>query len=392
MFKIAKKDHVEQLLSRVCAAQVLGQAKKRDYWISVFLDSHDAKMQAVARANKQFKFNRRFSKTDLQGIAQKIDPWKGTSEPAIVHLKRKPSDPDNFRIFMDFGIENRSLQYLVRRPLEVLADIVPYQYTLKGGLRSAILHVAKAMSAGPVWAIELDVEDCYPSFNANELPSLLPLPKEVTNHVVVANGLHLVPGNIQYHFGPSGDDDPGLPWELDATLEAARRGIPQGSAVSSLVAETMLAIALRQIPDGIGERVAYGDNCLVIAAKEGDVVTMIKALGGALECHPAGRFRPNVKYFPPGEPIKFLGHCLTAKLGGKIRIDPSPQNREKFEAKIAAKLNHLLVGKLGKRSRKRRYREAKHFIQSWTAAFALCDGIGDLQVHWLNKLAKVEIN
>jgi hypothetical protein len=290
---------------------------------------------------------------------------------------------------MEFGIENRALQYLVRPPLEILADIVPFQYTLKGGTKAAIEHVVKAMSEGPVWAIELDVKDCYPSFDGKKLPSLIPLPKEVTDHVIVSEYLQLVPGNIGYHFGPTGVDDPGLPWELEKTLVDARRGIPQGSAASPLVAETMLAIALRQIPDGVGHSVVFGDNCLVMAKEEGDVVQIVKALGGALEHHPAGRLWPKIESFRPGETINFLGRSFTPQAGGKIRITPSPKNREKFEATVTAGLKHLQFSKLGKRARKRRHRELIRYVSSWAAAFSLCEGIDELRTFWLQRIAKV---
>jgi hypothetical protein len=286
-------------------------------------------------------------------------------------------------------LKNRALQYLVRRPLKILADTVPFQYTLKGGTKAAIEHVVKVMSEGPVWAFELDVKDCYPSFDGKKLPSLIPLPKEVSDHVIVSEYLHLVPGNIGYHFGTTGDDDPGLPYELEKTLVDARRGIPQGAAASHLVAETMLAIALRQIPDGVGQCVAYGDNCLVMAKEEGDVVQIVKALGGALKHHPAGRFWPNIEFFRPGETINFLGHSFTPQAGGKIRITPSPKNSEKFEATVTAGLQHLQFSKLGKRARKRRHHELNRYVRSWTAAFSLCEGIGDYRAHWMKKIAKV---
>jgi hypothetical protein len=384
-----EEEHVAMLLRRVRDANALGRIGKRDYWIRSYLNSNDAKLVAVRRANRQFKSDRRLKKAELRAIGERLNPWKGTDEPVLVHLKRKPSNPNYFRVFMDFGIENRALQYLVRRPLEILADTVPFQYTLKGGTKAAIEHVVKAMSEGPVWAIELDVKDCYPSFDGKKLPSLIPLPKEVTDHVIVSEYLHLVPGNIGYHFGPTGVDDPGLPWELEKTLVDARRGIPQGSAASPLVAESMLAIALRQIPDGVGHRVVVGDNCLVVAKEEGDVVQIVKALGGALEHHPAGRFWPKIKSFRPGETISFLGHSFTPQAGGKIRITPSPKNREKFEATVTAGLKQLQFSKLSQRDRKREYRDLQRYVRSWAAAFSLCEGIGDYRAHWMKKIAKV---
>jgi Reverse transcriptase (RNA-dependent DNA polymerase) len=382
-----EEEHVEQLLKRIRVAKELGQGKKLKHWVRVYLNSYDANYLAVRRANGQLKLDRRFDKAELRAIAGRLDAWKGTKEEVLVHLKRKPSNPNYFRIYMAFGIENRALQYLVLRLLEILADLVPYQYTIRGGVPAAIKHVANAMSTGPMWAVELDVNDCYQSFDGNKLPSLLSLPKEVSECVLISKYLHRVPGNIAYHFGSTGDD-PGDPVSLEETLVAARQGIPQGSAASPLIAETMLAMALREVPD-LGVKVAYGDNSLLMANEESDMVTMMEALRSALKAHPVGLLWPKCKMFKPGEPVEFLGHCLTPKAGGKVRIDPSPKNAEKFEAMMVAKLNHLRFAKLAPKVRAREYRELQHYVRSWTAAFGLCEGISDFRAYWLKKIAKV---
>lgn len=383
-----QEQHVLELLQRIRHAREAGRYKEVRHWTQAYLNSYDAKCVAARSANARVKLDRRHDKAELRAIAGRLDPWSGTTEEVLVHLKRKPSNPDDFRVFMEFGIENRALQYLVRRPLLILADFTPYQYTIRGGVKAAINHVIKAMSGGLIWAIELDVTDCYPSFEGKQLLNLIPLPKEVTNHVIVSEYLHLVPGNIGYHFGTTGVDDPGLPWELEETLADAQRGIPQGSAASAVVAETLLAIALREIPDDVGDRVAYGDNCLVMAQTESDVATMVKALGGALECHPAGRLRPKIKSFSPGQPVEFLGHRLASKGGGKICVEPSERNREKFECAMIDGLKYLQFSEISKRRRKREYSDLERYVRSWTAAFSMCEGINERRTYWLNKIEK----
>ena len=81
---------------------------------------------------------------------------------------------------MNFGIENRALQYLVRSLLETVFVPHPRQYLLQGGVKAAVYQLAKAMEAGPVCAYELDIKDCYQSFDGKKLTSLIPLPKEVS--------------------------------------------------------------------------------------------------------------------------------------------------------------------------------------------------------------------
>jgi hypothetical protein len=124
--KLMKQEsHVEQLLSRIRVAKELGRGKRVAYSLCEYLNSHDAKCSAARRANRQVKLDRRLGKAKLRALAAGLDPWKGTKEDVLVNLKRKPSNPDDFRIYMAFGFENRAVQYLVLRPLEILADLVP---------------------------------------------------------------------------------------------------------------------------------------------------------------------------------------------------------------------------------------------------------------------------
>lgn len=143
--------------------------------------------------------------------------------------------------------------------------------------------------------------DCYPSFDGKKLKDLLPIPKEVTENVIISEHLNLKGGNLagitkSDPFGPAGD--PKASVTLEGVLAAARQGIPQGSAVSPLIAETILAIALREVPK-LGDIVAYGDNCLLLAKNESDMVTMTEALETALKAHPVGLLTPKRKRFLP---------------------------------------------------------------------------------------------
>jgi hypothetical protein len=78
---------------------------------------------AVRRAYKQMPPHLRPDQADLPAIAQRIDPWKGTNEAVHVYRKLKSSKPGHYRLIMNFGIENRALQYLVLSLLEIMGLI-----------------------------------------------------------------------------------------------------------------------------------------------------------------------------------------------------------------------------------------------------------------------------
>jgi hypothetical protein len=383
--------HVAKLLKQVRIAKELHQIKKLRHWTGAYLNSFHAKLAAVQRVNRRRKLSNRLDTATVLKVAAGLDAYQGTDEPVLVHRKPKTSNPDSFRTYMAFGIENRALQYLVLRLLEEVACIAPYQYTVNGGTHAAIKHVLKAMSTGPVWAVEVDVVDCYPSFDGKKLKDLLPpVPKEVTEHVLISEHLNLKGGNLAGiaksagPFGPAGGPEASM--TLEGMLAAALQGIPQGSAVSPFIAETMLAIALREVPK-LGDIVAYGDNCLLLAKKESDMVTMMKALETALQAHPVGLLKPKCKLFHPGQRVEFLGHYLIPQSDGKIRIEPSEENWKKFEGEMRWQLKRLKYKKMSAAVRFRAQQEAKRYVRSWMAAFCLCDGIGQHEAYWLNRIA-----
>jgi hypothetical protein len=192
------------------------------------------------------------------------------------------------------------------------------------------------MNAGFHWATEIDIENCFPSFDGKKIIDLLPFPKEVTERVILSRHLNLVPGNLNDLFGTMSGGAPcntphntpvGPACDLaPATVQIlaeARRGLSQGSATSTLLAEMLFAISLKLVPD-LGLIFGYVDNFLVMAKSEDDVVALTKALGSALEAHPAGPLRPKIRaIFCAGKPIGFLGHRLAAQ-PGTVMIEPPP--------------------------------------------------------------------
>src|SRR6266700_5890054 len=150
--------------------------------------------------------------------------------------------------------------------------------------------------------------------------------------VMLSEHLAILPGKSLHHttascIGPA-DTDQGELAPLEKYLADARRGIPQGSAASPILAEMLLAPLLFQVPTG-GEVVAYAANILVMTKTESVAVGMTESLRIALKKHPAGQLWPKIKSFPPGGPIEFLGH-LTAGDDG-LRIQPTAENRQEFE-------------------------------------------------------------
>jgi hypothetical protein len=145
----------------------------------------------------------------------------------------------------------------------------------------------------------------------------------------------------------------------------------------------MVAIALKAVPP-LGVIIAYADNILLLAKTNSDRDSMTKALLAAFEAHPVGRLRLSPKTFGPGEPVEFLGHCLTPCEEG-VRIEITDANKRKFEDRMKSKLRSLAKTKR-QRARRKALHDIKQDIQSWTAAFTLCKDTQKIRSYWLARL------
>jgi len=236
-----------------------------------YLKSYDAKRVAVRKAYKALR--RPGPKANVNALAAKLLPWEPSNEPARLFLKKKGTT-GNYRTILDFELENRARQHLVKDAIAPTVDLHPRQYGTIG-VHAAIKSVAESMAQGYVWGFEIDISNCFPSFEEERLHEFLPLPKRVIRHVIMASHLNITSGNVRDIFGPAENGvDPILVTEH---LAEARQGIPQGSAVSNLVSEILLAVPFKKLPT-CGVATGYADNVLLLAKNKEDAVTMMEAL------------------------------------------------------------------------------------------------------------------
>ena len=373
------------MLRRIRAAHQAGKHKKADHLTDVYLNSLDARYLAVREAYAKLNSHQRPNATCLLGYARSLNAWEGTQEEVILRLIEKKGKPGQFRTIMEFGIENRALQYLVRPILKARADLHPNQYLIKGGVHAAVGRVAKLLGKGYGWAVESDIANCYASFDGEKAAERLPLPKKVTRNVLLSATLHYSLSHNSI-FGPAdpGDDDEVIFAELFAD---ARRGFPQGSAASPFAVEMLLAPLFYQLPLG-GGSIGYADNFLAMAREERDVVSMTTAFWSALRAHPAGQFGPKEpKSYQPGQAIEFLGHSFR-RTGGSVRIDPTNENLVNFKCQMNRALRQIHRLSEDPYRATSRARELRRYVRSWTAAFGLCTDVEGYGAEALERIGK----
>jgi hypothetical protein len=234
-----------KLLKRIRAAVQAGKWKKAEWLVLEWLRSFEAKRLAGRLAYRAMPAHRRPNRSEVDGMAVGLDPWKGSDEVAYVAKQAKEHKPDDYRLTMDFGFENRSLQYLLLLVLREVMELHPDQYGNRG-VHPAIKRVVEAMSEGYLWATEFDIKDFFASFDGKKALNLLPVPRRVGEKVLIGEYLTLVAGPTLIHpVGCEGDAEHKL---LNDELVKARQGFPQGSAASSFVAEALLADTIHMIP------------------------------------------------------------------------------------------------------------------------------------------------
>ena len=244
------KAHLRAKQRRIHKAHRAGDPQL-PYLIQKYLTSYDARIAASRLAAKKMPWYRRPKETELKGIAKILNAFQGTREEVTLGLIRK--DANTFRPTLDFGHKHRAHQYLVLPVLYAIAELHPRQFATRGGVPAAIAQVANAMRAGYIHANEIDIKDFYASFDGSKLVELVPIQKRVIERVLLAEHLNIVP-SAPHHttvswFGPA-DTYQGEVTPLEKYLADARRGIPQGSAASPILAEMLLAPLLFQIPAG----------------------------------------------------------------------------------------------------------------------------------------------
>lgn len=377
--------HEQEMFQRIRETHLKGHRRDAAYLQRRYLTSFDARLVAASTAYDKLKRWRRPELSKLPEIAKNINALRGTDERVDVRWVPKKNNSHEFRLLMDFGIQNRALQYQIRRCIEARLDLHPMQFALNGGRDVAIERVQEFLLQGFHHVAELDIKNCYPSFDGEKLTGLLPIPKEVTEKVILSRNLNLYPVNM-WDSSQSGDVSPEDIEYLAEYLAEARQGIAQGSAVSSVVAEIVLAHVLAQMPD-VGVVLTYADNILLMARSAKESVSMRIALSKLLSEHPAGPLKLNKpKTYKPGQPVEFLGYRLTVN-GAKCYIEPSQKNLKQFHAETVRRLKNIEAEGTSIYFRKVLVSKLRRYVKSWPNSFKLWPGG---EQHWKKYMSLVD--
>ncbi|MFC1672605.1 reverse transcriptase domain-containing protein, partial [Pseudomonadota bacterium] len=352
-----------------------------------YLSSFYCKLIALEKAYKKMRRRNRPKVTDPESLAKNLDAIAGSKEVAKILMMPREDHPDHPRPVWAFGIEQRALQQLVAGALGPFAKLADNQFLMDGGVQAAIKSVLQFLAEGYTAVVEVDIKSCYSSYNGEEIHKLFPyLPEAVVKKVILSKYLpiSLQCSGLTIDTAELQGEDGVAPDTFSEVLAEAQLGIPQGSSVSPLVSDMLLATALNtlSLPAEI-RLVVYADNFLILAKSEEAAATAAHAVGTVLLDHPAGPLSSKVLHDGwASEGFTYLGHTFKFS-GTTYYVEPSAKNRQKFQREYEKRLKEAMND--AQSIKKQRYAIARleRLVRSWAAAFRLWDGVDEWRLERL---------
>lgn len=270
-----------------------------------------------------------------------VHPWA----PAHGRLIAKPIEKygGSSRWVYVPGPVDQATQLLVKWALEDLTDPEPTQFMSAGG-RPAFERWLEKELLEAVLVFTTDIPSCFDNILRDGLKHDLPLPVWVQKAVMFdpkdqALFLDVSPGGLSP-----------MDMEKVAKVSSAGRGIPQGTAPSSLVSEAVISPVIRAIaavsPD---VRVAsYGDNLIMILRNAKDKVPAFQALMSSVEARfghdVISRLTSRTVMVSPTVRFSFAGRDYRL-VKGKMRVWLSPERIDRFAVKTLVRIQDAQRGK-----------------------------------------------
>ena len=330
--------NLKKLLRRIKSALEVGSVEKfrRARWR--YLTSPAAKFCAAKQALLKVGVHQPTDEA-IRALAAQITVYRANHELVFARAIAKPSG--GTRNVCSFGLRSRAVQYLLKPLLEVCGVAKGHQYGFCGRSRDDLARFVKEnIESGYAYAVLLDIADCFGSFDGDAVAGRLPLPRQVVESNMTFHRLEMRTRSRRSRLRRIRPSAGVAPLRVSPSSPGALRtmslgGIPQGSAVSNLVAACLLADLIDVVPDGIpfGQ---YGDDIIALAKTEEEACTIRDALCGALEGHQAGSMvlkRSEVSEIADG--FDFLGYSFFGSVED-IHITPSAQNMAKFRSRWRA--------------------------------------------------------
>ncbi len=359
-----------KLLRKIERAKAADQIEQCRRLTRIYMRFHDAKVGPAAEAGLPI------DRAKYLGFV--------TDTPVPTRAWRDPKKNRGYRQLAAFNRRDKANQIFIRTVLEALHTPDPAQYSRAGrGRERCAEAVRDAINGGKTWGAVLDIRGCYDHWTHEGLLKLLPLPRAVTSAFILKNQdtwnrVNRGAGkggnnpktnevaerrqrgrqrNRRHHLlrrpnmrrGNGNDMRHECPYvkgcftgRVNPVAAQQGKGIWQGAAISPLVSEMMIAVALRALPEGAWV-VVYGDDIIVLAESRDEVRTHVSILRDAFLSHPAGPVKLKIgDVVPMTVGLDYIGFNLRVERGSAV-VRPHHNNRTKLTRKIIAHLDPMLA-------------------------------------------------
>lgn len=330
-----------EILRRIREAAVTANWSKRRQLVRIYLWSQVARVAVWAEVQARRKVpNADPISTVLDGRGLDASA-PGRYPMAIIPVfqgeKRRP--------VCHFANWDKARHTIAHEALKAVATLPPWQFQYNGG-EPAAKRWLHAEVPNAKLALTTDFPVCFPLLPWQQVEGCLPFSRQVTRSLLFDpwNGARVVGFN-----DVKGGSDVGLiftgslgeGFHVCAGEIGRERGIPPGSALSSLVAQVTLHLILGEVAAMDGVRLGlYADNLIVLLADPSLEALVRNSLADMAEHHfghiIAAELRQRTLACKPGDAIKYLGYAIRwqremlkldassehiARIGGRITYD-----------------------------------------------------------------------
>ncbi|MDX0437105.1 reverse transcriptase domain-containing protein [Sinorhizobium meliloti] len=269
-----------KLRRQIETALILGQRRRAAKLAFRLRTSFDHKLTELDRAHREMR--RPKSLAELKTIASSVSLSQETSEPYKVKLVSKASKPWQRRIICAFGPVEKARQRMLANTLRPVnnAFCTSDQFgTVNGGRQAAIKRVESSMNDRcKKWVVTADVSNFYPSIDRDALAQMFRriVPEKVLRSAGCAERED---HTFIRTWGYECHGDLTMPITDMGLYAYSRRGIIQGGAASSFIADLVIGYVLATIvvPSGV-TIVFYADDVCILSDSKDDVAAATEAL------------------------------------------------------------------------------------------------------------------
>lgn len=286
------------------------------------------------------------------------------ARPTTMTIYKKPKEGGGSRIIGQFRDTDLAQQTLLARSILPFLGDRPDQYGQRG--RNLAVETLRdyAEAAGPnAVFLHGDVRQFYDHVSQDWLRDNVPLPKSLMPWMFTSG----------YTVTPRVSRRPALRITEEEIEEMSQRGVPQGSALSPLLAEMVIQSIISEV-DSLREYplVNYSDNFgLVVPAQE--VERLEQTLRVGFRSHPAGPFDIRFTRRLLRQECRFGGYSFSVADDGTSNFWVREQDAVSKFAYYSEKLQHGPEGDIPKVFDK---------MRSYLSAWPLWPGVEELRCHW----------